>query len=636
MSVSPCKDLLQECRGTWAPPPDLKVSEWAEQKRRVARSSPVPGNWRNDTTPYLTDVMDWKNDPEFHTGVFMKASRVGATESIINMVGYHVDMDPIDMMYTQTSDNEARKFAKKLWNPARDATPVLAEKVADTRTRDNESSTTLMNMFPGGSFTIAGGSSAKPFRMVAVPFVIGDDIDGMPDDVDGEGDPIELLISRAKNFWNRKIFLSSTTTVKGQSRIDNWFQKSDKRYYYVPCQNPKCKLHNVTQKSGGFRLVWSLMNYKEDPKNPFISCPECKFKHYDALHKRSMLLGGKWRATQESDGIAGFHLSRMYSPFIPWEEMVSDWKKVQGNPKELKVFINHALAEPWEEEDVIELDYEMLYNRRREKYPTGPDGQTIVPGGVCCITAGVDVQHDRFEIETVGWGLNGESWSLGYYRIPADTMNQEAFDEHLDPLWERVYPHESGVNLRIVAVAIDSGDGARTAQVYKYCHPRFTGHVFAIKGRGGPSVPLTGNPTKQKIEGQYFQGKEKTVMLYSVGVDTAKHDIFGKLKVSQIGPGYQHFPHNRSIEYFKTLTAEKAVLRKVNGRMVRRFEQIRDRNEGLDLRVYATAALEICGADLELCRQYIDKEVENIKSETAGKTTKRKGRKRNLSKGLKP
>ena len=628
------QSLLDECRLTWRPPPDIKVSQWAEKKRRVARSSPVPGAWRNDTTPYLIDIMDWKNDPDFHTAVFMKASRLGATEAVINMVGYHVDLDPLDIMYVQTSDNEARKFAKKLWNPAKEATPVLSEKISDTKTRDSESSTTLLQMFPGGSFNIAGGSSAKPFRMVAVPFVIGDDIDGMPDDVDGEGDPVELLISRCKNFWNRKIFLASTTTIKGQSRIDNWFQKSDKRYFFLPCQNKKCKLHTVTKKKGGFRLTWSMVNYKTDPKNPFISCPDCGFKHYDAKHKRTMLAGGLWRATAESDGIAGFHLSRMYSPFIPWEEMVSDWKKVQGKPRELKVFINHALAEPWEEDDVIELDYEVLYNRRREKYPQAPDGSLVIPNGVCCITAGVDVQHDRFEIEIVGWGIKGESWSLGYYKIPANTQSEESYETHLDPLWTRVYPHESGVNLRVIAVAVDSGDGARTNQVYKYCQPRWSAGIYAIKGSSNANAPLAGNPTNQKIKGQADEGHEIAVKLYSIGTDTAKHDIFGRLKTSKVGAGYQHFPEERSLEYFKMLTAEKAVMRKSNGRLVRKFEKIRDRNEALDLRVYAFGALEISGADPELCRQYIDREVINQKNRgTATKKPKRNGR--TISKGVK-
>ena len=80
MSKAPAMKLLKESRKTWAPPPDLLVSEYAEKFRRLAaESSPLPGKWRNDTAPYLVDVMDWLNDPDYHTCVFMKPSRAGAT-----------------------------------------------------------------------------------------------------------------------------------------------------------------------------------------------------------------------------------------------------------------------------------------------------------------------------------------------------------------------------------------------------------------------------------------------------------------------------------------------------------------------------------------------------------------------------
>ena len=662
MSKAPAMKLLKESRKTWAPPPDLLVSEYAEKFRRLAaESSPLPGKWRNDTAPYLVDVMDWLNDPDYHTCVFMKPSRAGATEAGINMKLYKAELDPCHILYVQTSEGEIEKYVKKIFDPAVKATPSAMAVIGDTRTRGENSSTMLLKLFPGGSINFIGGSSPKGFRMVATPFVIGDDIDGMPDDVGGEGDPIDLMISRAKNFWDRKIYLASTTTTKGQSRIDNWFQKSDKRFFYLPCQNKKCRHNKVTtvmgsaglpdpDRSTGLAMTWRLKGKeshipgahgimkwdKNNPESARIVCEECGFEHKNDRHKRAMLRGGKWRKTAKSNGIAGFHLSRMYSPFIPWTEMVEDWLKAQGKPKELKVFLNHQLAETWEEDDVIELDYEKLYKSRREEYPRNKEGIRLTPNGVLCVTAGIDVQHDRFELEYVGHGLNGETWGLGYHKIPCDTSIQANYEKFLDPMWQHVFELESGIKLRVVAVTIDSGDGARTTQVYKYCRPRYDQGIYAIKGRGGAGIPIVCNPTSQKIKGLSDQGAELSVRLFNVGTDQGKSTLFSHLKIYTVGPGYHHFPNEYSLNYFEMLTAEKGVLRKVKGKMRRVFEQIRDRNEALDIRVYNQAAIEISGADLEQCKQLIDYAIlEKTNNNPVRKKKAGKNGLRTVSKGIK-
>jgi phage terminase large subunit GpA-like protein len=77
-----------------------------------------------------------------------------------------------------------------------------------------------------------------------------------------------------------------------------------------------------------------------------------------------------------------------------------------------------------------------------------------------------------------------------------------------------------------------------------------------------------------------------------VGVDQAKSLIMRRLKIDSPGPGYCHFPAGRSIEYFRQLTAEKLITRYVKGFPRREWKkQDKARNEALDCRVYALAAL---------------------------------------------
>ena len=66
----------------------------------------------------------------------------------------------------------------------------------------------------------------------------------------------------------------------------------------------------------------------------------------------------------------------------------------------MKVFQNTILGVTYADTGEAP-DWELLYNRR-EEYKQG-----TVPDGVVFLTCGADVQGDRIEIETIGWGRNG-------------------------------------------------------------------------------------------------------------------------------------------------------------------------------------------------------------------------------------
>ena len=80
-----------------------------------------------------------------------------------------------------------------------------------------------------------------------------------------------------------------------------------------------------------------------------------------------------------------------------------------------------------------------------------------------------------------------------------------------------------------------------------------------------------------------------------------------RLKLGEDGPGFCHFPkeENKGYDekYFKGLTSEKKVMRYKMGRPYFAWE-LKDkgehkRNEALDCRNYATAAIEITGLPLK-------------------------------------
>ncbi len=89
------------------------------------------------------------------------------------------------------------------------------------------------------------------------------------------------------------------------------------------------------------------------------------------------------------------------------------------------------------------------------------------------------------------------------------------------------------------------------------------------------------------------------IRLYPIGVDTGKEVVFGRLRITEPGHGYFHFPVERDREYFLQLTAEKQVTRFTKGVARREWIKTRARNEALDCTVYALAALKLLSPNLE-------------------------------------
>ena len=114
--------------------------------------------------------------------------------------------------------------------------------------------------------------------------------------------------------------------------------------------------------------------------------------------------------------------------------------------------------------------------------------------------------------------------------------------------------------------------------------------VFAVKGLSLAAKPLVGRPSRNN---------RHKLRLYPLGVDTAKEVIYSRLRITEPGPGYYHFPLERDKEYFQQLTAEKQVTRYHKGTARREWVKSRSRNEALDCNVYALAALKLLSPDLE-------------------------------------
>lgn len=565
-----------------APPPDMTISEWADEYRRISsESSAKPGRWHTSKAPYQREIMDAICDVSIQKVVVMSAAQIGKTDGfILNPIGYFMHYDPSPIMVLQPTIQLAETFSKDRLSPMLRDTPILRNKVNDKAR--NSGNTILQKIFPGGHVTMVGANSPSGLRSRPIRILLADEIDAYPATAGKEGDPLLLASKRLTTFWNKKEVDVSTPTIKGTSRIETEYEHSTQEEWNVPC--PACG--ELTP------LEWANVLFDRDNLDEInYTCPHCGVVSSE-IEWKERFIDGKFVAAFPKRKVRGFHLNTLASPFVEWREIVEKFihandEKKKGNIEFLKVWTNTEMGQTWEEEgEQIETDD--LY-KRREKY------NCEVPEEVLVLTAGVDVQDDRFEAEVVGWGVDKESWGIRYQAIYGDLKLKPVWDE-LDAFLSQTFTTADGRRLKIICTCMDSG-GHFSTQVYRFCKERTARRIFAIKGKGGADVPYFNRPTKNN---------NVKAPLFTIGVDTGKAILYQRLGVTEEGPNYCHFPKDKdrgyTQEYFRGLTAEKMVMTYKKGK-AQYVWTLKDggykRNEPLDIRNYATVALEIANPVLK-------------------------------------
>lgn len=586
-----------------APPPSFSVTTWSERHRVLSgKDSSEPGPYRVARTPYAAEPMDCLSQHSpVEEVILMWGAQTSKTTIGSNWLGYLVDCNPGPVMIVQPTIDMAKRYSRQRLAPMIEESPALRRKVRENRSRD-DANTTLLKEFAGGFMAVAGANSAAGLRSMPVRDLFLDEIDGYPLDVDGEGDPIKLAEARQSTFSRRKRLLTSTPTTKDFSRIEARYLASDRCRYHVPC--PHCaELQpldwGADQPHG---IKWDRdADGRARPGSVRYVCRGCGAEILEH-HKPAMLAGGRWVA--ELPGAAGrvrgFQLSSLYSPlgWLSWAELVKEWDDAlvaarSGDVSLLRVFVNTRLAETFEEQG-DRADQHAL-RKRATDLPL-----RVVHWGHFVMTAGVDVQGDRLEAYLWAWGRGLERQLVDRAVIYGDPGQAES---EAGSVWARLTEwrrspvlHASGKPVPILAMMIDSG-GHHTHAVYAYARAHQHAHVYACKGQSQAGKNILGKPTDQDItwRGTKVKGGVK---LWPIGTDTAKSEIYGRLRTEQPGPGFVHLSRHLPAEVFEQLTSERLVTKYVKGRP--RLEWVKPagrRNEALDCAVYALAAAHFVGID---------------------------------------
>lgn len=563
-------NLLANTGDIWLPPPDLTISQWADEYRRIPpEASAEPGRWYTDRAPYQREMADAVSDCE--RVVMMTAAQIGKTEILLNVLGYYIDKEPSPVLMLQPTLQMGEAFSKDRLAPMIRDTPCLNAKIADPKKRDS-GNTLLHKKFTGGHITIAGTNSPASLASRPIRILLCDEVDRYPGSAEDEGDPLSLAMKRTQNFWNRKVVLVSTPKIEGHSRIQKAFELSTQEEWEVPC--PDCGEYQP--------YAWERISYK-DLAEPVMECVHCHKKFTEHDWKRGQK-AGRWHSHAES-ATRGFHMNAFASPWATWPNLIAQYEEaLKAGDDAMQVWVNTVLGLPYELQSGIIAEDDI--QNRAEEY------EHELPAGVLVLTCGIDTQDDRLEIEVVGWGIGKESWGIEY-RVIYGNPGGVSLWEDLDAYLSRTWTNSEGEELGISCTCIDSA-GHFTDEVYRFCRGKSRRNIFPIVGRGIFGRACVSKPSRNN---------RYKVPLFTLGVSTIKGILHTRLNAEHGQIGYCHFPKGKGYDdtYFKGLLSERMVVKRRNGQDYYAWEKRSDsvRNEPLDCRVYATGALEILNPELK-------------------------------------
>lgn len=577
-------DLFRFAAAGLKPDPLFTVSECATAHRNLTKKeSPEPGPWRNERSPYLTEIMDCLSPSSpVRRVVFKASSQVGKSEVGNNFLFFGIAHAPGPTLVVLPTQNTMKRYVRQRVRPMLEASPVTREKVGSERGREASSSLQSID-YPGGLAMFGWASSASELASSPILYFYADEINRYPRNVDGEGSAVSLGEQRTQNFRRAKILLTSTPTVDGDSPIDDEYEASDQREFWVPC--PDCGQHQV--------LKWGQVTWPEgQPEEAVYACEHCGCAWNDAQRWKAVrdaeANGGGWRAQKPFNGTAGFFVWAGYSLFVRLRDLAREFVRAKdaakrGNIEPLKSFINLKLGEVWKEK-ADEIKPEGLAARAESWVDTA--GERIeVPHGVGLLTLSGDVQSDRLEAEIRGWGAGEESWVIAHHRIYGSPTSRETW-ARFEAIRSRIYHHASGAPMRISVTCVDSG--YETNAVYDYVASVQGQGVYAVKGEDG---------AKREPVAVSKRAQRAGVKLLIVGTYAMKDTLFARLKQTHLGPGYIHFRardpdwHNGAdAEYYAQFARERKIRVRKDGKMVWVWDAIGP-NEAIDLGVYNLAAL---------------------------------------------
>lgn len=566
------KLFRQVIRRSLTLPEHLTISQWAEKYRILDESSNLSGRWSNDITPYLVGIWDAYLEQSVREIYFCKATQIGGTEALINILGYIIMQDPAPAMIVYPNDDLAKDISSKRLRPAMRLIPEIRKIFQETRSKD------MLLQFRSMPLYLRGAGSPAKLASVAIKYLFFDEIDKMGGASKKEASPYSLAMERIKTYKAQsKVYACSTPTLK-----DNYIWRlhdnaDEVRHYYVPC--PHC---------GEFiELKFKQIHFDEDPEkkmSPYeraqtsqYVCQECGCVIGDSS-KQDMLKKGVWKAVKKRGAgkpkSVGFWINSLYSIFTTWAEIAEEFLKSKDDPEELQNFANSWLAEPWEDTR-LKTSAELVMQRQTEcEVYELPEWTKLVTGGV-------DVQENCLYWSVRAWGEYITSQNIAH--------GQAYSFRDIERIMNLKFQMKDGTEMVPALTLIDSGNDADT--VYDFCANN-SDWALPCKGASNPMLSHYKMSRVNKTDSRAYG-------MNLVMVDGGKYkDMISGRMQRENGIGSWMVYKGCDLEYAEQVTSEHKVnVRTGNGKKKLAWipKTSHADNHYLDCEVYAMAAADIMG-----------------------------------------
>jgi phage terminase large subunit GpA-like protein len=583
-------DAMRRLARNVLPRERLSVSVWADQHRIVStKQGSKPGPWRTDRNPILREPMDAMGGRGDVVLVF--PIQLGKTEVLLNAIGQTMDRDPCPLMVCLPGEVSLNKWVAQKLQPMIDETAAVRATLRSVASRESANTRTFKD-FAGGQLYIEHAGTPSRLKSTTVRKLFVDELDEFAANLSGGDDPVEMLNGRTSSFpSNHMRAYVSTPQLRSTSRIWHLWERSDQRRFHVAC--PHCHERQPLMWAG---LRWNTVHRSDQPRRAWYVCRECGGE-IDEYAKTEMMAGGVWVPENPGAPIRGYTANCLYYPLglgPRWSSLVQMWLDAQGDPARLKTFVNDRMAEPWEDKSTAHVKANIV-QQRAQAYPL-----RTAPAGVLVLTAGIDTQDDRLEVQIVGWGRGRSWWVVDYVVLHGDPALPDVWGA-VTELLNRPVAHADGGTVRVEAASFDML-GHRTEHVKDFVRSRRVRRPMASFGSVANTAPVLG---RAKLQDHTWSGKadKRGVHTYPIGTVNAKHVLFGALAADHDShqawltapdtdakpaqPEQQcHFSADLPDEYFSGLISE------VYNPSKARFEKRRGsvRNEPLDTWVHAYAA----------------------------------------------